>query len=63
MINNDNNRGEGDIPSNEGKQRRMHGVRLRDELKLALMNSNMHRIRKKDNWNYGLLNNMIDDNT
>ena len=41
VINNDNNRGEGGRPSNEEKQRRMNGVWLRDELKVALVNANI----------------------
>ena len=60
VINNDNNRGEGGRPSNEEKQRRINGVRLRDELKLALVHANMHRRRKKDNWNYDASNHIID---
>ena len=62
VITNDNNRGEGGRPSNEEKRRRMNGVSLRDELKTALMNANMHRRRKKDNWNYDSSNHITDDN-
>ena len=62
VITNDSNRGEGGRPNNEEKLRRMNGVKLRDELKNALVNLNMHRRRKKDNWNYDSANHIIDDN-
>ena len=39
----------------------MNGVKLRDELKYALKNANMHRRRKKDNWNYDSSNHMIEN--
>ena len=62
VVGNENNRGDGGIPSNDERTRLQQGVELRDKLRQPLTNQNMHRRTTCDAWEYDSSNNVQMDN-
>ena len=59
VVGNDNHRGEGGIPTNDKRERRMKGVLIRDNLKTNFMNHNMYRKNNNKGFDYDRSNHIV----